>query len=68
MDQKSQAQTLGNMIVNIGILKHFPVNQFAAYVVLSRSTGHESIRLLRDFDERLFTTHPSQDLKDKDKR
>ena len=67
-NQKSQAQTLGNVIVDIGILKCFPVNQFAAYVALSRSTGRESIRLLRDFDERLFTTHPSQDLKDEDKR
>ena len=67
-NQKSQAQMLGNVIVDIGILKCFPVNQFAAYVALSRSTGRESIRLLRDFDERLFTTHPSQDLKDKDKR
>ena len=67
-DQKSQAQTLGNVIVDIGFLKRFPVNQFAAYVALSRSTGHESIRLLRDFDKKLFTTHPSQDLKDEDER
>jgi hypothetical protein len=26
------------------------------------------IRLLRDFDERLFTTHPSRDLLEEDKR
>ena len=41
---------------------------FAAYVALSHSRGHETIHLLRDFDERIFTRHPSNELRDKDER
>ena len=67
-DHKGQGQTLGNVVVDIGKLKTFPVNQFAAYVALSRSWGRDSIRLLRDFDDRLFTVHPSEDLKEEDER
>ena len=35
---------------------------FNAYVALSRSRGRDSIRLLRYYDERLFTTHPNEHL------
>ncbi|KIM56878.1 hypothetical protein SCLCIDRAFT_131593, partial [Scleroderma citrinum Foug A] len=31
---------------------------FNAYVALSRSRSRVGIRLLQDFDERLFTHHP----------
>src|SRR6267154_239255 len=68
MDCKAQGQTLGNMLVDIGKLSRFPVNQFAAYVALSRSKGRHKIRLLRDFDDKLFTKHPSLDLKTEDDR
>ena len=67
-DHKAQGQTLEYVIVDIGKLKTFPVNQFAAYVALSRSRGRQTIRLLRDFDDRLFTIHPSEDLKEQDER
>jgi ATP-dependent exoDNAse (exonuclease V) alpha subunit len=67
-DHKSQGQTLDNVLVDIGKLSRFPVNAFAAYVALSRSRGRHMIRLLRGFDGRLFTTHPSRDLLEEDKR
>jgi hypothetical protein len=67
-DHKSQGQTLGYVLVDIGKLSRFPVNPFAAYVALSRSRGRHMIRLLRDFDEGLFTSHPSRDLLEEDKR
>ena len=41
---------------------------FAAYVALSRSRGRETIRLLGDFDNELFTSHPSEDLRHEDRR
>ena len=56
------------MIVDIGPTKRFPVDPFAAYVALSRSRGRESIHLLRDFDDRIFTRHPSDELSDEDER
>jgi hypothetical protein len=67
-DRKAQGQTLGNVLVDIGRLSRFPVNQFAAYVALSRGKGRHKIRLLRDFDDNLFTKHPSLDLKFEDGR
>lgn len=67
-DHKSQGQTLEHVLVDIGKLSRFPVNAFAGYVALSRSRGRHMIRLLRDFDERLFPTHPSRDLLEEDKR
>jgi len=67
-DRKAQGQTLGNVLVDIGKLSRFPVNQFAAYVALSRGKGRHKIRLLRDFDNKLFTKHPSLNLKYEDER
>ena len=67
-DRKAQGQTLGNVLVDIGKLSRFPVNQFAAYVALSRSKGRHKIRLLHDCDDKLFTKHPSLDLKTEDDR
>ena len=68
MDRKAQGQTLGNVLVDIGKLSRFLVNQFAAYVALSHSKGRHKIRLLRDFDDKLFTKHPSLNLKTEDDR
>jgi hypothetical protein len=59
---------LENVLVDIGKLSRFPVNPFAAYVALSRSRRRHKIRLLREFEEKLFTTHPSVDLREEDKR
>ena len=39
---------------------------FAACVALSRSQGRDTIQLLGDFDDTLFTTHPLEDLRQED--
>ena len=67
-DHKAQGQTIENVIVDIGPTKRFSVDAFAAYVALSRSRGRESIRLLRDFDDKIFTKHPSEHLRAEDFR
>jgi ATP-dependent exoDNAse (exonuclease V) alpha subunit len=67
-DHKSQGQTIGYVIVDISPTKKFPVTPFAAYVALSRSRGRSSIRLLRDFDDSIFTQHPSEALRLEDER
>ena len=67
-DHKAQGQTLENVMVDIGTTKKFPVTSFSAYVALSRSRGRDTIRLLRDFDEAIFTKHPSEDLRLEDER
>jgi hypothetical protein len=61
-DHKSQGQTIEYVIVDIGPTKKFPIDPFTTYVALSCSCGCETIRLLQDFDHRIFTTHPSEDL------
>ena len=44
------------------------LNSFCAYVALPWGKGRDLIRLLQDFDNKLFTTHPLQDLRYKDER
>jgi len=39
---------------------------FNAYVALSRSHGRNTIQLLQDFWTDMFTTHPSEQLRDED--
>jgi len=68
MDYKSQAQTIDHLIVDIGKTTSFSLNPFNAYIALSRSHGWSSIRLLRDFENTLFTQHPSDNLKREDER
>jgi len=58
-DYRSQAQTIDHCIVDLGTPPSGQLTPFNAYVALSRSWGRHSIRLLRDFDERLFTQHPN---------
>ena len=48
--------------------QEIPVDPFATYVALSHSRGRKTIRLLRDFDERIFTRHPSNELRLEDER
>jgi ATP-dependent exoDNAse (exonuclease V) alpha subunit len=67
-DHKVQGQTIENVIVDIGPTKRFSVDAFAAYMALSQSWGRETIRLLRDFDDKIFTTHPSEHLHAEDER
>lgn len=67
-DHKAQGQTIERVIVDIGPTKRFPVDPFSAYVALSRSRGRATIRLLRDFDDNIFTKHPSEALRLEDER
>ena len=67
-DFKSQGQTMECVIADIGKPPSGALSPFDVYVTLSRSRGRPSIRLLRDFEERLFTTHPSEELQKEDAR
>ena len=67
-DYRSQGQTIEYCIVDIGSPPSGRLTPFNAYVALSRSRGQNNIRLLRDFDDRLFTQHPSEYLRNEDLR
>lgn len=62
-DYKSQGQTIENVIIDLADPPIGHISPFNAYVALSRSRGRQTIRLLRDFNKKLFTEHPSEDLK-----
>jgi len=67
-DYRSQGQTIEYCIVDIGTPPTGRLTPFNAYVALSRSRGKNTIRLLRDFDDKLFTQHPSEYLRNEDLR
>ena len=67
-DFKSQGQTIESVIVDLAKPPTGSLTSFNAYVALSRSRGRNTIRLLRDFDEKLFTTHPNEELRKEDDR
>ena len=67
-DYRSQAQTIEYCVVDIGSPPSGRLTPFNAYVALSCSRGRSNIRLLRDFDEALFTRHPSEHLREEDIR
>jgi ATP-dependent exoDNAse (exonuclease V) alpha subunit len=51
---QSQGQTLPYVIIDIAKSPTGGLDLFNLYVALSRSSGRESIRLLQDFDNKLF--------------
>ena len=53
-DYRSQGQTLPYVIVDIAKPPSGGLDLFNLYVALSRSSGRETIRLLRDFDDQMF--------------
>jgi hypothetical protein len=63
-----QSVTIDYVIVDIAPTPQFNVTPFTAYVGLSRSRGRDTIRLLRDFDDKIVTWHPSEDLHMEDER
>lgn len=67
-DFKSQGQTIEHVIVDLAKPPSGSLTAFNAYVALSRSRGRSTIRLLRPFDEKLFTVHPSEELRKEDER
>lgn len=67
-DYRSQGQTIKRVIADIARPPSGGLTPFNAYVALSRSSGRETIRLLRDFDDDLFTQTPCEMLKVEDRR
>lgn len=67
-DYRAQGQTIELVVVDIGPPPHGCLTPFNIYVALSRATGLDNIRLLRDFDQRLFQQHPSEFLRMEDER
>lgn len=67
-DYKAQGQTMESVIVDLGKPPSGKLTAFNAYVALSRGRGRATIRLLREFDAKLFTTHPSEELRKEDDR
>ncbi|KAJ6506037.1 hypothetical protein DFH09DRAFT_1101547 [Mycena vulgaris] len=53
-DYRSQGQTLPYVYVDIGTPLTGGLSIFDLYVALSRSSGRDMIRLLRDFDDEMF--------------
>ncbi|KAI6032557.1 hypothetical protein EDC04DRAFT_2707993 [Pisolithus marmoratus] len=53
-DYHLQGQMLPYVIVDIAKPPSGGLNLFNLYVTLSRSSGHQTIRLLRDFDDAIF--------------
>src|SRR6266404_5630665 len=67
-DYRSQGQTIDHAIVDIASPPSGRITPFNIYVALSRCRGRSSLWLLRDFDEKLVTTHPSEFLRTEDAR
>ncbi|KIJ54924.1 hypothetical protein M422DRAFT_241012 [Sphaerobolus stellatus SS14] len=55
-DYRAQGQTLQPVIINLADPPLFRLTKFNAYVVISRGTSRDTLRILRDFDHSLFTT------------
>ncbi|KAJ7756120.1 hypothetical protein B0H14DRAFT_2374199 [Mycena olivaceomarginata] len=53
-DHRSQGQTIPYVLVDIAKPPIGTLSLFNLYVALSQSSGRETIRLLRDFDDTLF--------------
>ena len=67
-DYCSQGQTIQHVIVDIASPPTGTLNLFNLYVALYRSEGRPSIRLLRDFDDRIFKREHDQQLINEDGR
>jgi hypothetical protein len=69
-DYRSQGQTIPRVIVDIATPPDSGrcLSLFNVYVALSRSAGRQSIRLLRDFDEKTFLQPQDPELLEEDKR
>ena len=67
-DYRSQGQTLPYVIVDIGSPPTGTLSLFNLYVALSRSSGRNTIRLLRDFKDDLFRASHDPALTAEDER
>ncbi|KIM58154.1 hypothetical protein SCLCIDRAFT_128914, partial [Scleroderma citrinum Foug A] len=67
-DYRSQGQTIPYVIVDIATPPTGGLNLFNLYVALSRSSGKSMIRLLQDFNPKLFQASHSPELLTEDDR
>jgi hypothetical protein len=67
-DYRSQGQTIKNAIIDIALPPSGGITPFNIYVALSRCRGRSSIRLLRDFSEKILMSHPCEYLRLEDER
>lgn len=67
-DYRAQGQTIPYVIVDIARPPKGGLSIFNLYVALSRSSGRESIRLLREFEDSLFLRPLPPELVDEDER
>ncbi len=67
-DYSAQGQTLPYVLVDIASPPTGGLNLFNVYVALLRSSGRETIRLLRDFDDEAFTQAHDAELTLEDER
>ncbi|KAJ8585564.1 hypothetical protein M405DRAFT_745093 [Rhizopogon salebrosus TDB-379] len=67
-DYRAQGQTIGHVLVDIATPPTGGLNLFNLYVALSRSSGRDTIRLLRDFDVKHFQAAHSPELIREDER
>ena len=54
MDYHSQGQTILHAIINIASPPTGKLSLFNLYIALSQSSGCDSLRLLRDFDDEML--------------
>ena len=62
-DYRSQGQMLQPVLVDIVPPPYGCLTPFNIYVALSRGTGRDNIRLIRDFDHTFLQQHPSEYLR-----
>ena len=67
-DYRAQGQTIPYVIIDIAPPPTSRLSLFNLYVSLSRSSGRETIRLLRDFDDGMFLQAHEPELIDEDER
>ena len=67
-DYRAQGQTIPYVIVDIATPPTSGLSLFNLYVALSRSSGRNTIRLLRDFDDETFLQAHVPELLEEDER
>ena len=67
-DYRTQGQTIPYVVIDIAPPPTSGLSLFNLYVSLSRSSGRETIRLLRDFDDAMFLQVHEPELIDEDER
>ncbi len=67
-DYRALGQTIPYVVLDIASPPYGKLSLFNLYVALSRSSGRETIRLLRDFDDKLFIQTQDPELYIEDER